>query len=324
MSFSGEVKSEAARKSNSARHCNIAEAAALITFGGRMLADTIGTKRLRIQTENAAVSRKCFTLLKKTFNINTDVIIEKNIRLKKGNTYILELVSPEDIGHVMLTCKLTETALSAGGIAQSVHPLLVQKNCCKRAFIRGAFLAAGSLTDPEKSYHLEIVCRNYGQAEQLQEIMQHFELSAKITERKNVHVVYIKDSAQIIQMLGIMEANVALMDMENTRILKEMRNTVNRKVNCETANINKTVSAAVKQLADIEFLKEQIGLAALPDELAQTAECRLRYPEASLKELGEMAQPPIGRSGMNHRLRKISKLAEEIRGETSITKEELL
>ena len=191
--------------------------------------------------------------------------------------------------------------------------LLDQQNCCKRAFIRGAFLASGSISDPEKGYHFEIVCSDAKRAEQLQTIIRSFSVDAKIVQRKKSHVVYVKEGAQIVDMLAVMEANVALMDLENIRILKEMRNSVNRKVNCETANINKTVNAAVKQMEDIKLVRQKIGFEQLNEGLAQVAELRMQYPEATLKELGMMLSPQVGKSGVNHRLRKLSAMADELR-----------
>ena len=143
--------------------------------------------------------------------------------------------------------------------------------------------------------------------------MKTFDIEGKLITRKKYHVVYIKDAARIVDMLGIMEAHVALMQMENVRILKEMRNSVNRRVNCETANISKTVSAAVKQIEDIRFIKATVGFGELSDGLKEVAELRLEYPEASLVELGKMLSTPVGKSGVNHRLRKLGVIADEIR-----------
>ena len=198
-----------------------------------------------------------------------------------------------------------------------VKNLIIQNSCCRRAFIRGAFLAAGSLSDPEKFYHFEIVCSCEEKAEQLREIIGTFSIEAKIVVRKKYYVVYIKEGSQIVEILSVMEAPLALMELENIRILKEMRNSVNRQVNCETANINKTVSAAVKQLQDIAYIRDTVGLDYLPESLAEIAQARLERPDATLKELGEILSPPVGKSGVNHRLRKISSLAESLRGPKS-------
>ena len=155
-----------------------------------------------------------------------------------------------------------------------VNQMVIQKNCCKRAFLRGAFLCAGSISDPKKFYHFEIVCTSSEKARQMQELIQSFEIDAKIVKRKKYDVVYVKEGAQIVELLGLMGAGISLMNLENVRILKGMRNTVNRKVNCETANINKTVNAAVKQIEDIEYIQNTVGLQRLPENLEETARLR--------------------------------------------------
>ena len=308
MSFSGMVKEELSRQISMARHCRLAEITALLSACGRMTAEGI----LHFQTENYAVVRKYFTLLTKTFNIETAIAIRESCQMKKGKIYFVEIADPEQIETVLQGTKLSADEYN-GGMLDVGNGFVTQQVCCKRAFIRGAFLASGSISDPEKGYHLEIVCSEEKKADQLQELIRSFDIDAKIVTRKKSYVVYVKEGAQIVDMLAVMEANVALMDLENIRILKEMRNTVNRKVNCEAANINKTVSAAVKQIDDIRYIEETKGLDKLPEGLKDMALTRLTYPEASLKELGALLQNPVGKSGVNHRLRKLSEMAEEIR-----------
>ena len=169
------------------------------------------------------------------------------------------------------------------------------------------------MSDPKKSYHFEIVCASEKMAHQIQELICGFSMDAKIVQRKKSYVVYLKEGSQIVDILNIMEAHISLMELENVRILKEVRNTVNRKVNCETANINKTVSAAVKQVEDITYLRDTIGFEKLSEGLEEVALARLSHPEATLKELGELLSPPVGKSGVNHRLRKLSEMAEKLR-----------
>ena len=188
-----------------------------------------------------------------------------------------------------------------------------QSKISTKGLIRDAFLQSGSISDPEKFYHLEIVFSEYNDAVQIKKLMESFSLGAKIAMRKGHHVVYLKEGAQIADMLRIMEAPLALMEFENIRILKEMRNSINRQVNCEAANLGKTISAAVKQLEDIKFISSKVGLDNLPESLAETARKRLEYPEATLKELGELMDPPLGKSGVNHRLKNLSAMAEDLR-----------
>jgi len=307
MSFSSDVKEELSRQISSARHCQIAEIAAIISMCGSISMSEAEHFRLRIQTESIVVARKYFTLLKKTFNINIEVFIRQNIYLKKSKTYTVLVKSHEDSLRILEATKLLSNNMELR------ENLVIQNTCCKRAFIRGAFLAAGSISDPQKFYHFEIVCMNIHKADQLREVINSFGMDAKIVRRKKYYVVYIKEGAQIVDILNVMEAHVALMKLENVRILKEMRNCVNRKVNCETANIQKTVSAAVKQIEDIQYIQSVIGLESLSEGLEEMARIRLEHPEAALKELGMLLTPQVGKSGVNHRLRKLSNLAEDLR-----------
>jgi len=166
------------------------------------------------------------------------------------------------------------------------------------------------MSNPKKAYHMEFVTDDLEKAERLQEIIRAFSVDAKIIQRKKHYVVYIKEGSQIVDLLNVMEAHVSLMDLENVRIIKEMRNQVNRQVNCEAANISKTVNAASKQIEDIIFIRDHVGFGNLNEGLRDIARLRIEHPEASLKELGAMLQPPISKSGVNHRLRKLSYYAD--------------
>ena len=291
MSCSGKIKEALAQHYAKARHCNLAELSALVHMSGSFEKDGYGRCILKLHTENDGVARKCFTLLGKTFNISTDIAIRRNTAKGSCSYYIR----------------------AKGEELLAVENVIVQAVCCKRAYIRGAFIASGSMSDPDKSYHFEIVCGTLKQAEYLRNMINSFEMDAKIVKRKKSYVVYLKEGSQIVDILNIMEAHVALLELENVRIMKEMRNTVNRKVNCETANINKTVSASVRQMEDIIYIRDNIGFDKLPDGLKDVALTRLTYPDATLKELGGLLENPIGKSGVNHRLRKLSEIAEKLR-----------
>lgn len=277
MSFSSDVKEELARQYSKSRHCQIAELSAMIMQEGRISMEPLA---LSFDTENPVLIEKYAILMKRAFDIDISKPLDSQ------------------------SCKK---------IIEAIQGLYLEKTCCKRAFIRGAFMSSGSMTDPNKGYHFEIVCRTPEQAARLQELMREFETEPKVIERKNYYVVYLKEGSQIVDMLNVMEAYVSLMNLENVRILKEMRNSVNRKVNCETANISKTVNAAVKQIADIELIRDTDGLDSLPLPLREMAMVRLEYPEAPLKDLGKYMDPPVGKSGINHRLRKLAAVAEAIR-----------
>lgn len=306
MTFSSQVKDELGNFYSEARHCCISEIAALFSLSGEVVITKMGARMLVFTTEKLRVARKYFTLLIKTFNIHTDVLT----RWGKTYTYILVIKDHNDVEKLAGAIKLDE-------LLENRISYLTGKFCCRRSFLRGAFLCAGSVTDPEKSYHLEIACSNEAMAAAFQRLLISFgelgEIDAKIVTRKNSYIVYVKESAQISLLLNIMEAHVALMDMENHRIFKEMRNTVNRRVNCETANINKTVNAATKQIEDIEFIKSCTGYRGLSESLIETAELRLENPEATLAELGKLFSMPVGKSGVNHRLKKLCEYADSLR-----------
>ena len=313
MSFSSSVKDELSRQMPGARHCQIAETAAILSLCGRVKISASDHFWIEIHTENVAVARKYFTLLKKTFNIRTDVSIRSGINPGRSRTYIVAVREHEEALKVLQAVKLINSQGEIGENLSLIRNVVLQNACCRRAFIRGAFLAAGSISAPEKFYHFEIVCPTEPKAEQLKNIIATFDIEAKVVPRKKYYVVYIKEGSQIVDILNVMEAPVSLMELENIRIVKEMRGSVNRQVNCETANINKTVSAAVKQIEDIRFIQSVAGLSGLPESLQEMARIRLERPEATLKELGEALEPPVGKSGVNHRLRKLSLVAEELR-----------
>ncbi len=294
MSFSGNIKEELERVNASSRHCQLAELAAIYDFCAKELPETEG--KMVISSENELAVRKFFTLLRKTFNMYKDCRADAPVYARSGSAYRLVIEDESDAAKIRSAIKVTEETM---------------RSCCRRAYIRGAFLAAGSVSDPTKSYHLEIVCRDERMAHFLAGLLESFDVSAKQILRKNHHVLYVKDGSVIVETLNVMGAHVALMEFENTRILKEISNSVNRKVNCETANIGKTVSAAQRQIEDIKHLMSIDAYDALPGELKEMAELRITYPEASLKELGELSDPPLGKSGVNHRLRKLSRIAQD-------------
>ena len=313
MSFSKDVKEELSRTEVPARHCQIAEITAIISICGHVVISARNKYSVKIHTENIAVARKYFTLLQKAFKIKGEVSIRQNAHLRNSRVYTVTVNDHISAIRILQATRLMNENREIEENMSIVNNVIIMQDCCKRAFIRGAFLAAGSISAPEKAYHLEIVCESQPKAVQLAAIIKTFGIDAKIVERKKHFVVYIKEGSQIVELLGLMEAHVALMELENIRILKEMRNSVNRQVNCETANISKTVNAAVKQLEDITYIREVMGLDSLPDNLKEMALLRLEYPEAPLKELGMYLDPPVRKSGVNHRLRKISEIADGLR-----------
>ncbi|MDE6759928.1 MAG: DNA-binding protein WhiA [Lachnospiraceae bacterium] len=334
MSFSARVKKEIGQHGNHGRHCQIAELLALVLATGEVeLKD--GQVKLIMRPENALIGDKLCYLM--------DKIFDKEVLVTRHSKYI-EIVNQDMADRLLQTVKLSDyvdyleedwldeeelseiekddiTYVSSRGVSlQNCHfpRQVIQKDCCKKAFIRGMFLATGSVNDPNKAYHFEIVVHNREMAETVKEVINSFSLDAKVVKRKKYYIVYLKEGSMIVDILNIMEAHISLMDMENIRILKDMRNDINRRVNCETANIKKTVNAARRQIEDIEYIEKTKGLKYLNDSLRQLAELRLEEPDANLSELGEMLNPPVSKSGVNHRLRKISNIAKVLRENNQI------
>ncbi|MBQ8568011.1 MAG: DNA-binding protein WhiA [Oscillospiraceae bacterium] len=182
-------------------------------------------------------------------------------------------------------------------------------------FLGGAFLSCGSMTEPLKEYHLEFVVPFAELAEDMLELLNSLGINAKLVERKNDHVIYMKESESIEDMLTWMAAPKSSIELMNVKILKDIRNKTNRITNCDNANIERTLKAAEKQIEDIEYIERTVGLDYLPRDLMNMAEVRLDNPEVSLKDLGELLDKPLGRSGANHRLKKISAIADKLREE---------
>ena len=300
MSFAGKVKEELLGQMGKATHCQLAELAAFFAVCGQIYMNEEGECQVKFVTENLTVAKKCYMLVKRVFHIVPDVSVSGH------HQYSLFLLEDEDARDFMKAIRVQEYS------PFSVE-CIGQKACCNRAFLRGVFLTSGSVTDPNSGYHLEIAAGDREHAARILEIMGIFGIEAKTIERKHNFVVYMKEGAAIVDFLNVVGAHKALMEFENVRILKEMRNSINRQVNCETANIKKTVSAAARQTEDIRYIHDTIGFGNLSENLSQIAKLRLENPDVSLKELGQMLEPPIGKSGVNHRLRKLSEIAQGLR-----------
>ena len=316
MSFSSEVKAEIASDIPSARHCRIASAAVLLTCIGRFERDPDGKYRLLLSQDNGEALRKCFTLVCKTSNIRTVMCSPVNSGGREPRGWLQADLSSDTVRELAQKIRACDSAGNLRGDDDCTVPAeLLGRSCCRRNYVRDLFLCCGSVSDPRKEYHLEWSCDSKEQASQLKEILLSFGKEAKAVLRKKVHVVYFKDSEDIVDLLNLMGAPISMMEMENQRILKGLRNSVNRRVNCETANIGKTVSASRKQISDITFLEESGILRTLPESLRKMAELRLQYPDTPLRELGDLAVPPIGKSGVNHRLRRLTEIAEKYRSD---------
>lgn len=313
MSFSSDVKEELSAYLVQHKHCMIAELSGIMSMCSKIFVNDKGQYFIKISSENIAFIRKFCIYIKLVFNISPVVCIRYNVKTKKSHSYIAAIDDAESARKVLLTTGLITEDEGPRDDLVPCRDEVIKKECCKRAFLRGVFLLSGSISDPERFYHLEIVFNTREKAEYIQNILLSFHFDARIVQRKKYFVVYIKEGEQIVDLLNVMMAHRALLNLENVRVLKEVRNSVNRQVNCETANLNRIVSAAIKLIEDINYIKETAGLDYLSEPLREMANVRMENPEVSLKELGQMMSPPVGKSGVNHRLRKISEIADELR-----------
>lgn len=316
MSFASETKKELTNLE--VKTCCIqAELSALIRMNGSL---SFSNRKLvvDIQTENAAIARRIYTLLKKSYDVQVELLVRKKMRLKKNNVYIVRL--SHQAKEILEDTKIIGEGFT---IIHDISPELVKKKCCKRSYLRGAFLAGGSVNNPEtSSYHLEIFSLYKEHNDSLCELMNTFGLNSKTLERKKGYINYLKEAEKITEFLNVAGAHNALLRFEDVRIVRDMRNSVNRLVNCETANLNKTIGASIRQVENIRYINATVGLQILPEKLREIAELRLNYTDVTLKELGEMVSGgAISKSGINHRLRKIDAIAEKLRAGDMVTRE---
>lgn len=307
MSFAFEVKKELTLLEVHPEHAK-AELAALIRMNGT-LSIVDHDFLLNVQTENAAIARRIYSLIKDNFDVESELLVRKKMKLKKNNVYIVRLKSGSKL--ILKELGIMDGMLYSGHIPEEIK---TNKQKAK-SYLRGAFLASGSVNSPDTSrYHLEIHSSYEEHNEDICEMMQMFDMNARIHERRNGYIVYLKEAEKIADFLAMIGATGSMFRFEDVRIVRDMRNSVNRLVNCENANMNKTIDAASKQIENIHLIAQARGLDTLPDKLREIAKLRIDHPDVSLKELGELVpNGGVSKSGVNHRLRKINKIAEDIR-----------
>lgn len=308
MSYSNDVKNELTRILPANEYEEIAQLAGIIRVNGTILISSGQQFSLKIISENASVARLVYTKVKSIFRMETNIVIQRHTRLKKNIRYIVNIPSQAK----MKTFLETIGMVSEEGIP--FNPMISKdfttNDNNRRAYIRGIFLGSGSVTDPQRNYHLEIVVQSEEFANSFIELLKTYDINIKMSYRKESLILYLKESELISDFLALIGAHDAVMILEDVRIKKNMRNQVNRLVNCETANLSKSVDAAMRQCQFIQLIKDNIGLDNLSENLRQTAQARLDHPEASLKELGGYLDPPVGKSGINHRMRRLEEMAE--------------
>ncbi|EAF7846135.1 DNA-binding protein WhiA [Listeria monocytogenes] len=312
MSFASETKKELTHMDVSDSDAKV-ELAAFIRMNGA-ISFSNQLVIMDVQTENAAIARRMYQLLKDLYEVPIELLVRRKMKLKKNNVYIVRLKS--GTRGILEDLRILEPPMT---FTKSIDRGFVKKRSAKRAYLRGAFLASGSVNNPEtSSYHLEIFSVYEEHNEAICALMNQFDLNARMLERKNGFITYLKEAEKITEFLSIIGATSALLHFEDVRIMRDMRNSVNRLVNCETANLNKTINAAVRQIDNIKYIQSTVGLEALPERLREIAALRIANEDVTLKELGEMLTTgQVSKSGINHRLRKLDQIAERLRsGET--------
>ncbi len=313
MSFSSRAKEDLGRLRLTRDCCARAALAGWIHTAGS-LSFGRGVK-LRLVTETNAVARWGVQLAKRLYGVETEITVRERKRLGKNRSFGITLQG----GRIEALLAETDViAKTPDGVAilETVGDAIVERDCCARSFLRGAFIGGGSVSDPQKGYHLEFVVRSAALNDTMLRLLNGYDLNAKSVLRKGSHVVYLKEGDRITEFLTLIGAHGAILDLESVRTMKDFRNDLNRKVNCETANLQKTATAAARQIENIRYLIASDAFPSIDAQLQQAAMLRLDHPDVTLAELGEMTTPPVGKSGINHRLRKLDALANALRDET--------
>lgn len=313
MSFSTATKSEVARLGVEEKCCQQVALSIFLELNGTF--SVTGTKaHIGFSSENAAVARRFYQISKGFLGCTPVISVSRKNNFKKNNVYSVRIAVDtklkREIAHMGLLVEGT-SFIRPSPIADEAKNI---PECCSKVYLRCAFLAAGSLVNPQRGYHLEIASPLQEAAARIVAVMGRYDLKPGLIPRKQSYLVYLKEADQIADFLNIIGAHTAMLKLESIRTIKGMRNKVNRLINCETANINKSINASLKQIENIAVIRRTIGLENLPEGLQEIAVLRQEHPEASLKELGEMLNPPVGKSGVNHRMRKLEEIADKITG----------
>ena len=311
MSFASDTRAEIARELPAERCCARSEfTAALLAAGG---IGFMGKDRysLSLVTEDAPVARHFFALLKRHFGVSCEI---RTLRAGNLNARVrYQVIVPEEAVRPLLEEMRLLDANYLFNIRTQPAEELFKFSCCRTAFLKGAFLMCGAVSNPEREYHLEFASPNMDFAESVLTMLKYFEIPAKNINRKTKNVVYLKSGEQISSALTLLGASNAVLKFENVRVQKDVRNHINRQINCDTSNINRLLQSAEAKLRDIRYIDEQIGLDRLPAGLRQIAEARVNNPDASLAGLGDLLTPPLSKSGVNTRLRRLSDIADKLR-----------
>ncbi len=308
MSFSQDTKNELVKIKNVSTSAALCELMGCVAFGGRLRREK-GVLSLTTVTENPKTARRIYQLIKDTVDITAKVKISKT---SNGKAFYTVAIENDEAISLMIALDFIKKPSDVNYLSSfRINTEYIDKSARQKAFLRGVFLTSGTVMSPEKKYHMEFATPSYGLHNDLYVVMKDMGLSPRVVVRSSNMVIYFKNSEEIADILTLMGAYKVLMDFHNTKILKEIRNNVNRTMNCEAANLQKMVDASMEQVNAINKIIETGKFETLPDNLKEIARLRLEYREHSLKELGEMLDPPLGKSGVNHRLRKLQEIAEK-------------
>lgn len=307
MSFNSDVKEELTRVPATCSHCERALLAALIRIEGTLFIRGQGNYRLEVVTDAPPVARLTWRLLHETYGLRTELTTRRSV-LHKTPNYLIDVPSQSGLVDALVDMGV----LGDRGLELGVAPALVSKQCCAAAYLRGAFLGSGFVSDPRGDFHFEITVESSEMADDLVSIMEDKGIHARVTQRRSSYVVYLKSGEAILEFLAFAGAHQNALIMENARVVKSVRNDVNRQTNAEMANQKKALSASVDQLFAMRLIHESYGIEKLPPALQEIVRLRLAYPDATLKELGERANPPLSKSAVYHRIRRIEQIARDL------------
>lgn len=313
MSFSSETKNELAHIMPEKKCCMLAEISGFIRLRGSTYILGGGKFRIKVSLDSPAIARHFIRLLKEYFHVDCSLHVGESEGVRKGRAYYL-IIDPDQLSEEIL--RETGILMIKEGhnyFTDGIYDGIIRTKCCRKSYLRAAFMASGTMSDPESEYHISVSCDTHAKAVDLRKLINTFtDLSPKIVKRKNSENVYVKNAQQVSDILALMGAHSQMLKYENVRVMKDLKNKTNRMANCDSANTDKIVGAAGRQLEHIRKIEQNGGLKRLPENLRIAAMLRLEHPDLSLTDLGQLADPPIGRSGLSKRFAKIEKIAEQL------------
>lgn len=308
MSFTAQVKDELSRVEAVCSHCDKAVLAALVRIEGTLFVSGKNRYRVEVATDAPSVARQVIKLLHELYKLKTNLTVRRSV-LHKTPNYLIECPAQPHLAAALMDMGVLS---DEGGLELGISEQLVAKDCCAAAYLRGAFLGSGFVSDPRGDFHFEVIVETRDLADGIVELMARRGINARVMQRRNSYMVYLKSGSTILEFLALVGAHQSALSMENARVIKSVRNDVNRQTNAEIANQAKTSRASMDQLYAIRLVLEAYGMEELPPALQDFIKLRVHNPDATLKELGELATPPLSKSAVYHRVRRIEQMAHEV------------